>query len=79
MKDEIDLVILDYILPKLTGKEILKELKKIAPGVRVLVTSGYSENGQARKILEEGVDGFIQKPSQLALLAKKVRELLGEK
>jgi PAS domain S-box-containing protein len=75
-RDEIDLVILDLIMPKLGGKDTLAGLREINPTVKVLVTSGYSENGQAGEIVRLGVDGFVQKPAQLALLEEKVEEIL---
>jgi len=77
-RDEIDLVILDMIMPKLGGKETLISLKEIDPSVKVLVTSGYSENGQAGEIVRLGIDAFIQKPTQLTLLHKKIGEILGK-
>ncbi len=75
-KDKIDLVILDYIMPKMGGKEVLIRLKEIDPDVKILVASGYSENGQAKEIIAEGADGFIQKPSQLNELHRKIIEIL---
>jgi two-component system cell cycle sensor histidine kinase/response regulator CckA len=76
LKDEIDLVILDLIMPRLGGKETLAALKEIDPAVKVLVTSGYSENGQAGEIVDLGIDGFLQKPSQLAQLERQIIDIL---
>ena len=75
-KDEIDLVILDYIMPQIGGKEVLINLREIDPSVKVLVASGYSENGQAKEIVAEGANGFIQKPAQLQELHTKIVEIL---
>jgi signal transduction histidine kinase len=60
--ESIDLVIMDMIMPGMGGGEAYDRLKKINPEVKVLLSSGYSINGQASRILERGCDGFIQKP-----------------
>jgi CheY-like chemotaxis protein len=72
----IDLVILDMIMPQMSGGRVFEGLKGIHPKVRVLLSSGYSINGQAMAILSRGCRGFIQKPFTLKELALKVREVL---
>jgi len=52
-------------------------LKEINPEVRVLLSSGYSIDGEASGIMDRGCDGFIQKPFSLKALSKKMREILG--
>ncbi|MCP3953985.1 MAG: response regulator [Desulfobacterales bacterium] len=74
--DQIDMVILDMIMPGMDGREIYEKLKAINPEVRVLLSSGYSINGEATKILEMGCDGFIQKPYNMGDLSAKIREIL---
>ncbi len=73
---EIDIAILDMIMPEINGKETYRYLKKINPHIKVLLSSGYSINGQAQEILDNGCDGFIQKPFSLNELSKKMREIL---
>jgi DNA-binding NtrC family response regulator len=75
-KGEISVVILDMIMPGMTGRETFEALKKIEPGVRVILSSGYSLNGQAREILEQGCRGFIQKPFDIMRLSQKIGEVL---
>jgi PAS domain S-box-containing protein len=75
-RDEIDLVILDLVMPNMGGEEALKRLREIRPNIKVLVSSGYSENGQAKEILKQGVNGFIHKPVRLAEIAERVRDVL---
>lgn len=75
-KDMINLVILDMIMPKMNGGETFKELRKIKKDVRAILSSGYSQNGKAREIIESGVAGFLQKPYQVDQLLEKVREVL---
>jgi len=78
-KDKIDLVILDIIMPDFGGKETFDTLHRINPDVKVLLSSGYSLDGQAKEILESGCKGFIQKPFSMAELSKKIREILDSK
>lgn len=75
-KDEIDMVILDMIMPEVSGGETYDRLKKINPDIKVLLASGYSINGQATEILNRGCDGFIQKPFSVKDLSQKIREIL---
>jgi two-component system cell cycle sensor histidine kinase/response regulator CckA len=72
----IDLVILDMIMPRQGGRETFLELRKIDPKVRVLFSTGYSQNGKVSEILALGVKGFIQKPYQVKDLLAKVRDIL---
>jgi two-component system cell cycle sensor histidine kinase/response regulator CckA len=77
-RKEIDLLILDMIMPGISGGETFDCLKEINPNIRVLLSSGYSINGQAQEILERGCNGFLQKPFQLEKLSQKIREVLSE-
>jgi len=74
-RDTIDLVILDMIMPGMGGREVFDQLKNINMGVRVLLSSGYSINGQAQDILDKGCVGFIQKPFSIKQLQKKLGEI----
>ena len=57
--DGIDMVILDMIMPGMGGGECYDRLKAINPGIKVLLASGYSIDGEATKILRRGCNGFI--------------------
>ena len=70
------MVILDLIMPDMGGGEVYDRIRKINPNVKVLLSSGYSRDGQANEILKRGCDGFIQKPFTLKVLSEKLRELL---
>ncbi|PIW01148.1 MAG: hypothetical protein COW41_03420 [Deltaproteobacteria bacterium CG17_big_fil_post_rev_8_21_14_2_50_51_6] len=74
---KIGLVILDMIMPEMGGAALFERLKKINPAVRVLLSSGYSLEEQARRMLDSGRCGFIQKPFDLTELGRKVAEVLG--
>ena len=77
--DKIDLVIMDMIMPGMGGGETFDRLKKINPEIKVLLSSGYSINGQASKILERGCSGFIQKPFNLIQLSDKISQIISKK
>ena len=72
----IDLVILDMMMPQMTGKEIHDMLKKINPEVKVILSSGYNLNDQASEIMECGCLDFIQKPFNMSHLSNIVRDAL---
>jgi two-component system cell cycle sensor histidine kinase/response regulator CckA len=76
--DEIDLVLLDMVMPRMGGGEAYDRLKAINPAVRVLLSSGFSIDGEAGKIMQRGCDGFIQKPFTLGILQEKMKEILKE-
>lgn len=76
---KIDMVILDMIMPDMSGGDTYDRLKEINPGINVLLSSGYSINGQATEILNRGCDGFIQKPFNIKQLSQKLREILDKK
>jgi CheY-like chemotaxis protein len=75
-QDKIDMVILDMIMPGVSGGETYDRIKEINPRVKVLLSSGYSIDGQAEEILERGCNSFIQKPYNIKELSYKLREIL---
>lgn len=74
--DQIDLVLLDMIMPGMNGGEVFDAMKDINPHVRVILSSGYSIDGKAKEILQRGIKAFIQKPFRIDGLAQKIREVL---
>ena len=77
-KDRIDIVVLDMIMPDMSGSDTYDRMKKINPDIKILLSSGYSINGQATEIMDRGCDGFIQKPFKLKELSQKLREILND-
>jgi two-component system, cell cycle sensor histidine kinase and response regulator CckA len=75
-RDTIDLVLLDIIMPNMKGGEVFDRLEEINPEVKVLLSSGYSIDGEASKILERGCSGFIQKPFDMNQLSQSIGALL---
>ncbi|MBW1770221.1 MAG: response regulator, partial [Deltaproteobacteria bacterium] len=78
-KEEIDLVILDMIMPDMGGGKAYDRMKEENPDVKVILSSGYSVDGQAAEILERGCDAFIQKPFNIKEMSVKIREILEKK
>ena len=78
-KEHIDIVLLDMIMPDMSGSDTYDRMKDIDPKVKVLLSSGYSINGQATEIMDRGCDGFIQKPFKMKELSQKLREILDGK
>lgn len=75
-RDQVKLVILDMIMPDMSGGETFNRLKAIKPDAKILLSSGYSLNGRASKIMQQGCNGFIQKPFNLKQISRKIRKIL---
>jgi PAS domain S-box-containing protein len=75
-KDNIDLLILDMVMPGMKGGEVFDEVKAINPNAKVLLSSGYSVDGEATEILHRGCNGFIQKPFHIEELSENIRQVL---
>jgi len=75
-KDRIDILLLDIVMPKMSGREVYERIKKIKPDIKLLMASGYPADFISQKgILEEGLN-FIAKPMSPPKLLKKMREVL---
>jgi PAS domain S-box-containing protein len=77
--DEIDLVLLDMIMPELGARDICQAMREINPQVTILLSSGYNDAEQVKEILAHDAQAFIQKPFQIEELAKAVRKVLDSK
>lgn len=78
-RNKIDLVILDMIMPGISGAETFDHLREINPEMQVLLCSGYRMEDDAQTIMPGGFCGFIQKPFTLGDLSQKLREVLDQK
>jgi two-component system cell cycle sensor histidine kinase/response regulator CckA len=76
---DIDLIIIDSVMPKKNGREAYEEIRGIAPHIKVLFTSGYTKNVILDKGIEDGEFDFIAKPVSLDDLLRKVRQVLDRK
>ena len=77
-KEEIDLVILDLVLPGLKGDEILAKMKEMDPEVKVLITTGFGEEEPLEKVKRLGIEGVLTKPFHLPTLLGAIGAVLSE-
>jgi two-component system, cell cycle sensor histidine kinase and response regulator CckA len=75
-EDKIDLVVLDMIMPGLSGNETFDRIREVNPSAKIILSSGYSLNSQAQQIMDKGCHGFIQKPFDMTQISRLVREIL---
>lgn len=69
--DDIDIVILDMVMPDLGGGETVQEIRKINPHVKIVLSSGYGRDPQTAEVLEQ-CNGFIQKPFSMKELSELI-------
>ena len=73
-KLKLDLLITDVIMPEMGGKELAEEIVKFVPGIKILFTSGYTDNHIVRSgRLDQGIN-FLQKPFSIKEISKKITE-----
>ncbi len=75
-KEEIDLLLVDMIMPDMSGVELMSRLRQLEPGVRGVLSSGYTNDAKADDILKAGAIGFIQKPFSADALGETVAKAL---
>ncbi len=73
--DKISIVLLDMVMPNMSGREVFRKLREMNPAVKVIVSSGYSHDRDADDLLKEGAAGFVQKPYRMADLIRVVGEV----
>ncbi len=71
--DEIDLVLLDMTMPRLSGEEAFRQIRDVRADVKIVLCSGYSEQDATSRFSEEGLAGFVQKPFEMVKLIETVR------
>jgi len=74
--NEIDLVILDMIMPKMSGRQAFLAMREVDPAARILIASGYSHHESMTAMLNDGVQGFLRKPYRRADLSSVVANAL---
>jgi CheY-like chemotaxis protein len=76
LKEQVDLIILDFTLPIMDGSELFEELQKIKANVAVMLSSGFAEQEKVRAMLTKGLRGFLPKPYTQEKLLAQVRSTL---
>lgn len=75
--EEVDLVLVDMMMPGMTGAEAFAEMRRVSPGVRGILASGYDVDGGSRTFASAGFSAFLQKPFRRGELGRTVSEALG--
>ncbi len=78
-RGKIDVVILDMVMPEMGGGEVYDRMREINSDIKVILSSGYSIDGEASDILERGCNAFIQKPFQMKELSECINKVLNNK
>jgi CheY-like chemotaxis protein len=76
-KNDINVVVLDMIMPGMDGLDVFIALKKINPDIKVLLSTGYAIDENAQEMLRQGCKGYILKPYSMLDFSHKLREVLG--
>jgi CheY-like chemotaxis protein len=76
-KSQIDIVIVDIIMPEMAGSEVIEKLKGIEPDIKILLSSGFYMKKQITKMLGKRCNGFIPKPFNISSLSHQLSEILG--
>jgi len=75
-RKQIALIVLDMMMPGMDGKEVYLKIKKIDPGVKILICSGYAPDGMVESLIGSNRDAFIQKPFYASELCRRVGKML---
>ncbi|RLC05447.1 MAG: hybrid sensor histidine kinase/response regulator [Deltaproteobacteria bacterium] len=75
-KDDISLIVLDLIMPKMNGKQAFAEIKNIQEDAKILISTGYAVDEKIEGFLNKGCHGFIQKPFSMNTFARTLRQIL---
>ncbi len=75
-RQSIDMVVLDMIMPDMSGGKLFDILKEMEPEIKVLLASGYSMESQVTDIMQKGCNGFIQKPFSMEKFSREIRKVL---
>lgn len=75
-RESISLILLDMVMPGMCGDKVFEELTKIDPDVRVILVSGYSEDGEVEALVRRGVKAFVQKPYDPETFSEAIKTAL---
>ena len=74
--DQIDLVLLDMIMPKAGGHQTFYKIRAIDPKAKILLSSGFVSEAEVHDLLQQGACGFLPKPHRLPAVARAIRDVL---
>ncbi len=78
-QSDIDLVVLDLVMPRMGAKECFREMKRINPKARAILSTGYVNNNAVQELINDGIIGFVQKPYQMSQLSEVVANALKQR
>jgi len=73
---DVDLILLDYIMPEMNGEAVFERVRQVNPNARVLLLTAC-DDAVAKKLFEQGLCGYIQKPFYLNQLARQIQDVIG--
>lgn len=76
INQEIDMIIMDMIMPQMSGAELYSAIRSIKPDQKVIILSGYSDDVESKRMMGKGVVGFVQKPVTINELSKIIQQNL---
>jgi PAS domain S-box-containing protein len=74
---DIAFVILDLTMPHMDGEQCFRELRRMKPDIRVIISSGFNEHEVTQKFAGKGLAGFVQKPYRFSALLNAVKRIAG--
>ncbi len=72
----IDLILLDMVMPKMSGQEVFQQIRSLNPKMKIIFSSGYNPEQNHHRDLENRADGFIRKPYRIAELSRIIAQVL---
>jgi CheY-like chemotaxis protein len=75
-KDQIDVVLLDLLMPEMNGTACFENLKQVDPEVKVIIATGIGEFEKKKELEEKGIKGYLGKPYRLENIAQKLMDIL---
>ena len=73
---QIDLVLLDMIMPKMNGPDCFQILRQLKPAIPIIISSGFSQEEELQELKEQGLNGFLHKPYQSTDLGEAIKSAL---
>lgn len=75
-KEQIDLVLSDLVMPEMNGKMLYEALRKINPGIKMILLTGFPLDEMGEELLQSGIHALVQKPPDIDVIASKIQEAL---
>jgi len=76
--NKIDLILIDMIMPEMSGLEAFYKLKEIDENCKIIISSGFTKNNSLTELYQNGLDGFLQKPFKIKELNRIIVEVLNK-